>query len=199
MRPSYSRPIVPGPARPFDAGIARAVEVSTMTVGRVRRRLAKEERTAALVPRPSTARRVTKLDGRGEALPSIEVCSAPPVRTTHWRSDVGLLTAWLADLQVMVSISYETVRQTLRKRADVVAGDALVPAAAGQRVGRLADGGRARRLPAPPTTRAFRRGVWTRPAGTSWVRSPRHCPSRQGSWHGRTMGRSATAASTGSW
>jgi transposase len=98
---------------PFDADIARAVEVSVNTVERVRQRFVEEGLEAALVPRPSTAARLTKLDGRAEARLIAEICSAPPAGQARWT--LRLLADRLVELQVVESISYETVRRTLKK------------------------------------------------------------------------------------
>jgi transposase len=97
----------------FDAEIAAAVEVSVSTVERVRQRFVKEGLPAALVPRPSTQAHPTKLDGRGEARLIAEVCSAPPGDRPRWT--LQLLADRLVELQVVEAISYETVRQTLKK------------------------------------------------------------------------------------
>jgi transposase len=97
----------------FDAAIAAAVEVSSATVERVRRRFVEEGLEAALVPKPSTQAHLPKLDGRGEARLIAEVCSAPPQGRDRWT--LRLLASRLVELQVVRSISYETVRQTLKK------------------------------------------------------------------------------------
>jgi len=103
----------PDESGPFDADIAAAVEVSTVTVERVRRRFVEEGLEAALVPKPSTQAHLTKLDGRGEARRLAAVCSAPPLGRDRWT--LRLLAQRLVDLEVVTSISYETVRQTLKK------------------------------------------------------------------------------------
>jgi transposase len=97
----------------FDAEIAAAVAVSSVTVERVRRRFVEEGLEAALVPKPSTQAHRTTLDGRGEARLIAEVCSAPPKGRDRWT--LRLLAQRLVDLEVVTSISYETVRQTLKK------------------------------------------------------------------------------------
>jgi transposase len=97
----------------FDADIAQTVEVSVATVERVRRRFVEEGLEAALVLKPSTAPRMTKLDGRGEARLVAEVLSPPPAGRARWT--LRLLAARLVELQVIESISYETVRQRLKK------------------------------------------------------------------------------------
>jgi transposase len=104
---------LPGEHGAFDADIAEAVEVSVDTVARVRRRFVEEGLDAALVPRPSTQAHPTKLDGRGEARLIAEVLSPPPQGKARWT--LRLLAARLVELQVIESISYETVRQRLKK------------------------------------------------------------------------------------
>jgi transposase len=103
----------PGELGLFDADIAAAVETSEQTVGRVRRRFVEEGLDAALVPRPATAPRPTKLDGRGEARLLAEVCGEPPADRARWT--LKLLADRLVELQVVESISYETVRRVLKK------------------------------------------------------------------------------------
>jgi len=97
----------------FDADIAAAVEVSVNTVERVRQRFVEEGVAAALVPRPATAPRATKLDGRGEASLIAAACSPPPGGQGGWT--LRLLADHLVELGVAESISYETVRRTLKK------------------------------------------------------------------------------------
>jgi transposase len=103
----------PEQSGPFDVDIAAAVEVSVNTVERVRQRFVEEGLQAALVPRVPTDPRPTKLDGRGEARLIAEVCSPPPDDRPRWT--LKLLADRLVDLQVVASISYETVRRTLKK------------------------------------------------------------------------------------
>jgi transposase len=103
----------PGERGLLDAEIARTVEVSVDTVERVRRRFVEEGLAAALVPRPSTAPHPVKLDGRGEARLIAEVCGPPPAGRDRWT--LRLLAARLVELQVVEAISYETVRQRLKK------------------------------------------------------------------------------------
>jgi transposase len=97
----------------FDEDIAAAVEASVDSVERVRRRFVEEGLEAALVPRPSTAPHATKLDGRGEARLIAEACSPPPGGQGYWT--LRLLADRLVELGIAESISYETVRRTLKK------------------------------------------------------------------------------------
>jgi hypothetical protein len=102
-----------GPAWP-DGRIAEAVEVSIDTVERVRQRFVEQSLEAALgrkkQDRPSRER---KLDGRGEARLVALACSAPPAGRQAWT--LHLLADKLVELRVVDTISYETVRQVLKK------------------------------------------------------------------------------------
>jgi hypothetical protein len=102
-----------GPAWP-DGRIAEALEVSTATVERVRRRFVEQGLEAALdrKPREHPAREI-KLDGRAEARLIALACSAPPEGRAVWT--MQLLADKLVELEVVDSISDETVRTTLRK------------------------------------------------------------------------------------
>jgi transposase len=97
----------------FDEEIAAAVEASVASVQRVRRRFVEEGLAAALVPKPPTSPQPTKLDGRGEAQLIAVACSPPPSGRDRWT--LQLLADRLIELQVVASISYETVRRTLKK------------------------------------------------------------------------------------
>ena len=103
----------PGERGLLDADIAAAVEVSVSTVERVRQRFVEEGLEVALTPRPSTQAHPTKLDGRGEARLIAESCSPPPGGQGRWT--LKLLADRLVELGIAETISYETVRRTLKK------------------------------------------------------------------------------------
>ena len=102
-----------GPAWP-DERIAGAVDVSTDTVGRVRQRFVEQGLEAALVrkkqDRPSRER---TLDGRAEARLIALACSAPPAGRKAWT--LRLLADRLVELEIVETVSYETVRRVLKK------------------------------------------------------------------------------------
>jgi transposase len=102
-----------GPAWP-DGRIAEALEVSTATVERVRQRFVERGLEAALdrKPRERPAREI-KLDGRAEARLIALACSAPPDGRAVWT--MQLLADKLVELEVVDSISDETVRTALKK------------------------------------------------------------------------------------
>jgi transposase len=97
-----------------DQRIADATEVSTDTVARVRQRFVEHGLEAALTrkkqDRPSRER---KLDGRAEARLIALACSAPPDGRTEWT--MKLLAGRLVELEVVDTVSDETVRRLLKK------------------------------------------------------------------------------------
>jgi transposase len=104
-----------GPAGPkwTDEAIAEALEVNRSTVERVRQRCVEEGFDAALRPRPSRQIRLRKLDGAQEAQLVALACSPAPDGRDRWT--LHLLADKLVELEVVDTISYETVRQTLKK------------------------------------------------------------------------------------
>jgi hypothetical protein len=102
-----------GPAWP-DGRIADALEVSTDTVERVRQRFVELGLDAAL-DRKQRERppREVKLDGRAEARLIALACSTPPDGRAVWT--MQLLADKLVELEVVDSISDETVRLALKK------------------------------------------------------------------------------------
>jgi transposase len=104
----------PGGPAWTDDRIADAVEVSCATVERVRQRFVEQGLEAALVRKPQERpSRQRKLDGRAEAHLIALACSKPPEGRTEWT--MQLLADKLVELQVVASISDETVRRTLQK------------------------------------------------------------------------------------
>ena len=102
-----------GPAWP-DARIAEAAEVSVATVERVRQRFVEQGLEAALVRKPpDRPSRQRKLDGHGEARLVALACSDPPLGRARWT--LRLLADKLVELEVVDTISTETVRQVLKK------------------------------------------------------------------------------------
>jgi transposase len=105
-----------GPAGPAwtDVAIADAVEVDVTTVERVRQRFVEDGLDAALVRKKrSRPGRERLLDGQAEARLIALACSAPPDGRASWT--LKLLADRLVELEVVETISYETVRQVLKK------------------------------------------------------------------------------------
>ena len=93
--------------------VARSLQIGAATVERVRRRCVAEGIEAALGRREQVNRRPKKLDGSGEAHLVALACGAPPEGRADWT--LKLLADRLVECEIVESISYETVRQTLKK------------------------------------------------------------------------------------
>jgi transposase len=96
-----------------DDEIALDLDVNRSTVERVRVRCVEEGFEAALRPRPSRQLHPRKLDGVQEAHLVALACSPAPKGRDRW--SLRLLADKLVELEIVDDISYETVRQTLKK------------------------------------------------------------------------------------
>lgn len=97
-----------------DQRIAEAIEVSTDTIGRVRQRFVEQGLEAALGrKKPDKPSRSRTLDGRAEARLIAIACSQPPAGRVRWT--LKLLADRLVELEVVDTVSDETVRRTLQK------------------------------------------------------------------------------------
>ena len=92
--------------------VAAALDTSPRTVFRTKRRYAEEGLDGVLHDRPQ-ANRYRKLDDRGEASLIALACSDAPDGRDHWT--LRLLADQVVELGVVESLSYETVRQRLKK------------------------------------------------------------------------------------
>lgn len=95
-----------------DEAIAAAVDVHVMTVVNVRHRYVERGMEGALKRAPA-GHRAAALDGVGEAHLIALTCSAPPSGYDHWT--LQLLADEMVRLEYTETISYETVRQVLKK------------------------------------------------------------------------------------
>ena len=102
-----------GPASWTDEKIADALEVSAATVARERRRYFEEGLEVALMPKKPGRPRRRVLDGRAEAHLIALASSNPPEGREHW--PLRLLADRMVELGYVESLSYETVRRTLKK------------------------------------------------------------------------------------
>jgi transposase len=97
-----------------DERIAEALEVGLATVERVRRRFVEEGLASAVSPYHGGQRLYArKLDGAQEAHLIALACSPPPEARGHWT--LRLLADRMVELGYVDTLSYETVRQTLKK------------------------------------------------------------------------------------
>jgi len=96
-----------------DAQIVDALGVGDRTVGRVRQRFVEEGFQAALDPRPRP-RLASKLAGPVEADLIALAKSDPPAGLARWT--LRLLADRMVQLEMIETVSHESVRQVLKKR-----------------------------------------------------------------------------------
>ena len=96
-----------------DAAVAGALDVNPSTVLRVRRQFVAEGLEATLARKRPDRVYERALDGRQEAHLVALTCGEPPDGQARW--SLRLLADELVRLEVVETISHETVRQTLKK------------------------------------------------------------------------------------
>jgi transposase len=126
-----------GPAWP-DEQIRSTFDVGLATIYRVRQTFVDEGLEAVLTRCPKSRHRHRKLDGEQEAHLVALACSKPPPGRRRWT--IRLLAQRMVELEYTDRVCPETVRQTLKKRTQAVAGEDVVHPAQGQRRVRLAHG-----------------------------------------------------------
>ena len=99
-----------------DARIAEAFGCRIQTIENLRKRLVTEGfRTAFEGKKPSSAPRSKIFDGKQEAKVIAMRLGKPPKGFSNW--SLRLLADRVVELGIVPSVSYETVRQTLKKTA----------------------------------------------------------------------------------
>ena len=102
-----------GPRWP-DSQIAEAFGTTTRSLESWRKRAVEEGPLSLLERKPEDSPRVApKLCGQGEARLTQLACSQPPKGHARWT--LRLLAERLVELEIVESISHETVRQALKK------------------------------------------------------------------------------------
>jgi transposase len=96
-----------------DDDIAKAVGCGRVTVERIRKRFVEEGLQEALARHKSSRQYQRKLDGKGEAHLIALACSQPPEGQKRWT--LRLLADRMVALEYVDSLSYQTVRRTLKK------------------------------------------------------------------------------------
>jgi hypothetical protein len=96
-----------------DAAIAGALEICTRTVARVRQQYVTQGLAAALKRRMPERVYTRTLDGQQEAHLIALACGTPPAGREHW--SLRLLADALVRLEIVDTVSHETVRQTLKQ------------------------------------------------------------------------------------
>jgi transposase len=95
-----------------DKEIIESLVVSARTVASTRQRYVEEGMQGALNEKPRSGK-PPMLTGRDEAMLALIACSEPPEGRVRW--SIRLLTDKLIELDIVDSISRETVRQYLKK------------------------------------------------------------------------------------
>ena len=96
-----------------DEEVAAALDTSTWTVERVRRRFVEEGLESALLPKPTKRVYARVLDGAQEAHLIARACSSPPDGKKRWT--LRLLAEQVVELGHAEAVSHETVRRVLKK------------------------------------------------------------------------------------
>jgi hypothetical protein len=96
-----------------DVAIAGAVEVHPATVGRIRRTFVEHGLDAALDRKAPERVSPRRLDGDAEAHLVALACGTPPTGRERWT--LRLLADELVRLEVVETVSYETVRRTFQQ------------------------------------------------------------------------------------
>jgi hypothetical protein len=96
-----------------DARIAEALDCRTQTVENIRESLVTEGFETALQGKPKSRVRRKVLDGEQEAKIIALRLGQPPKGFSHWT--LRLLAEEAVALEIVASVSYETVRRTLKK------------------------------------------------------------------------------------
>lgn len=96
-----------------NAAIAEALEVSELTVTRVRKRFVAEGLHAALHRKEQEKRKARRLDGAQEAHLIALVCSEAPQGRERWT--LRLLAQRMVELGHVEEVSYETIRRALKR------------------------------------------------------------------------------------
>jgi transposase len=96
-----------------DQQIVEAFDVGRCTVERLRQRFVEQGLEAALVRKPQQNRIPRKIDGKAEAHLIAAACGKPPEGRKRWT--LQLLADRLVVLELVDTVSSETVRRTLKK------------------------------------------------------------------------------------
>jgi len=98
---------------PTDEQVAEALDVSMVTVHRVRKAYVEAGLRTAIERRPNAGHPQRKLDGAAEAQLIAVACSPAPSGRARWT--LRMLADKLVELEVVDSIGKDCVRQTLKK------------------------------------------------------------------------------------
>ena len=130
-----------------DARIAEAFGITARSVENWRKQAVEEGPDSLLEHQWRARPEARKLDGEGEARLTMRACSQPPAGYGSW--SLRLLGQRLVELQIVDTLSPETVRQVLKKRSEAMAEAAMVHCASAECGICVPDGAGAGSVPAP--------------------------------------------------
>lgn len=107
-----------------DETLSEAYDIQVRTVQRIRKRAIEEGLPAALERARRTRNTARKLDGEQEAKLVALCCSEAPQGRQRWT--LRLLASKMIELNYVDDISYEAVRQVLKKRNQTLAKERVV-------------------------------------------------------------------------
>jgi DNA-binding transcriptional ArsR family regulator len=93
--------------------ICEAFDVTQVTVSKVRKAYAEQGLEAAIKRKKPDREYLPRLDGKAEAHLVALACGEPPNGQAHWT--LRLLQEQMVALEIVESVSHETVRKTLKK------------------------------------------------------------------------------------
>jgi hypothetical protein len=103
----------PKESRSTNESISKVLSISMKKIDRVKKRFVEDGLEVALLGHPKEREYDKKVDGDLEAHLVAISCSAPPEGFSRW--SLRMLADKLVELEYVDSISYETVRRTLKK------------------------------------------------------------------------------------
>jgi DNA-binding transcriptional ArsR family regulator len=95
------------------AQICEAFDVTQVTVSKVRKAYAEQGLAAAIQRKQPDREYLPRLDGKAEAHWVALTCGEPPTGQARWT--LRLLQEKMVELEIVESVSHETVRKTLKK------------------------------------------------------------------------------------
>ena len=124
----------------IDQQIMASVDVTTRTINNVRKQCVHEGPQAAVARKPQCRpSRQRKIDGEAEAKLVTLCCGTAP--SGHARWTLRLLADEMIRLEIVDTISHESIRQTLKKRLKALEEEHVVHCSRGQRSVCLSNGG----------------------------------------------------------
>lgn len=106
-----------------NASINKVLKIGMRTIERIKKRFVEEGFASCLTRKPTTRHYERKADGDFEARLIALSCSEPPQGFSRW--SLRLLADKMVELEIVDSISHETVRSVLKKRLEALEGKKL--------------------------------------------------------------------------